>query len=211
MLEAYLFTLIGVVSAQLAPGPNLMAVASAAMDQGRRSGLCVTSGIASGMLIWSLASAFGLSALVAAYPSSLSVLKLVGGSYLIWMGGRALRSAWLAKSMPVSTSTSTRSDIDNWLYGLFVVLTNPKAAMMWIAVATFLFGADLNPLQVMLFGPLGAISGCIVYGMYAVLFSTRPAQIIYQRGARYLEGMFALSFGAMGGKLLWDGARELKP
>ena len=44
MIEAYLLTLIGVVGAQAAPGPNLMAVASAALGQGRKAALLVTLG-----------------------------------------------------------------------------------------------------------------------------------------------------------------------
>lgn len=52
MLEVFLITLIGVAAAQAAPGPNLIAVASAALGQGRCAALFVTVGVSTGMLFW---------------------------------------------------------------------------------------------------------------------------------------------------------------
>ena len=74
MLVAYALTWLGVVAAQASPGPNLAAVASVALAQGRRPALFVVTGIASGMLVWSLATALGLGALIEAFPASLLLL-----------------------------------------------------------------------------------------------------------------------------------------
>ena len=54
MLTIYLVTLLGVIAAQVSPGPNLVAVASVALAQGRQAALFVVTGVASGMLVWSV-------------------------------------------------------------------------------------------------------------------------------------------------------------
>lgn len=210
MLDAFLLTLIGVAAAQAAPGPNLIAVASAALGQGRRAGLLVTLGVSSGMLIWAVAVAFGLGVLFTRYPMTLVLLKLVGGTYLLWLAFRAFRSAWSGGESTIGADTKVRSNTAYWKRGLFVVLTNPKAALMWSAVATFLYGENLEPWQVVLFGPVGAISGFIIYGTYAVLFSTTSAKAVHSRFSRVIESIFGVAFGAFGGKLVLDGAQSIR-
>ncbi|MBX2836304.1 MAG: LysE family translocator [Gammaproteobacteria bacterium] len=210
MFEAFAITLVGVVAAQASPGPNLIAVASAALGQGRVSALLVTLGISTGMLFWAVAVSFGLGALFVQYPMSLTLLKLIGGSYLIWLAVRALMSVARGGDVVISANNHPHSRLRSWLHGIAVVLTNPKAALMWSAVATYLFGANLTTAQVALFGPVGAVSGLLIYGSYAFLFSTGSATVLYQRFSQGVETLFAASFGLFGGKLLIDGVRELR-
>jgi len=197
------------MAAQASPGPNLFAVASVAMGQGRSSALFVTLGVSSGMLIWAVAIAFGLGAMFTAYPVSLLLLKFMGGSYLLWLALRALRSAWEGNSSSISVDDCRKSKFENWQRGMLVVLTNPKAALMWSAVGTLLFGAGLDTWQVAFFGPIGAISGYLIYGTYALLFSTDAAGKIYTRFSRFIETLLAASFGTLGCKLILEGSREI--
>lgn len=210
MIEAYLITLLGVVAAQASPGPNLMAVASAGIGQGRRTALMVALGISTGMLIWAVAVSYGLGTLFTTYPRSLIALKIIGGSYLLWLAFRALKSAIANDPAKIVSDKNSQSDLVSWRRGLLVILTNPKAALMWSAVATFLFGSGLDTWQVAWFGPIGAISGLLIYGSYAVLFSTGAATSIYKRYSRWVESVFSAAFALLGGKLLFDGLRALR-
>ncbi|WP_110686516.1 LysE family translocator [Salinicola aestuarinus] len=209
MVSIYILTWLGVMAAQAAPGPNLAAVASVGLAQGRRPALFVVTGVASGMLVWSLATALGLGALIQAFPSSLLLLKLLGGGYLLYLAIKAARATLRAgASSAFMPEARTFSDGEAWRRGFWVLLTNPKAALMWTAVAAFLFGKGLSGLQVFAFGPLGALSGLAIYGGYAWLFSTGVAVRGYARAGRWFEGVFAASFGVMGASLVWSGLRE---
>lgn len=210
MIEAYLITLLGVMAAQASPGPNLVAVASVSLAQGREKGLFVVGGIASGMLVWSLATAYGLATVLEVFPYSLTAMRIVGGGYLLWLAFKGLKAAM--KNTPGSISASKRELTNTQAFrrGLLVLLTNPKAVMMWAAVATFLFGAGLTAEQVLAFGPLGALTGFVIYGSYALLFSTGIASRTYQRFSRWIEVLFSASFCALGGKLMFDGLKELR-
>jgi threonine/homoserine/homoserine lactone efflux protein len=210
LFEAYLITLTGVVLAQAAPGPNLLAVASAGLGQGRKTALMTVMGVATGMMIWAVAVAFGLAAVLTIYPKLLTAMKIAGGAYLLWLAVRALLSTWRGGSAGIRAQRAILSAGAAWRRGLLVVLTNPKAALMWTAVGTFLFGSGLAAWQVVVFGPLAAISAMAVYGSYALLFSSGLAARSYNRFARGIEVAFGAAFGALGGRLLADGIREMR-
>lgn len=212
MVSIYALTWLGVLAAQISPGPNLAAVASVGLAQGRRPALFVVLGISSGMLVWSLVTALGLGALIDAFPMSLLLLKLLGGGYLLFLAIKAARAT--LQGGGTSTFAGHRdplTDAQAWRRGVLVLLTNPKAALMWAAVASFLFGQGLGAWYVLAFGPMGALSGLVIYGTYAWLFSTGAAMRGYARFSRWFEGLFAAAFGAMGVSLLWSGLRDARP
>ena len=211
MLTIYALTWLGVVAAQSSPGPNLAAVASVALAQGRQPALWVVAGVSSGMLVWSALTALGLGALIETFPQALLLLKLAGGAYLLFLGIKAARAMVRQGSSPTFVPDSKRlSAYHAWRRGMLVVLTNPKAGLMWAAVASFLFGQGLSALHVLAFGPLGAFSGFVIYGTYAWLFSTGIAMRGYARFSTWVEAVFASAFGAMGAGLLWSGLRDFK-
>jgi len=211
MISAFVAALIGVMAAQASPGPNMMAVAGAALKQGRGAALLVVTGIASGSLVWAALTAFGLGELFRRVPGVLTALMFLGGAYLLWLALRSLRSAWRGEAAAIVANRETLSPSAAWRRGLLVVLTNPKAALMWSAIATFLFGAGLPMLAVLAFGPLVAITATLIYGGYGLLFSSQLAGRIYERFARAIEFVFGAAFGALGGVLVLAGVRALRP
>ena len=210
MLEAFAATIVGVALAQASPGPNMLAVAGIALGQGRRAATWAVLGVSCAMFIWAAVVAVGLGAVTAAFPSLLVSMKLVGGAYLCWLALRALRASLRGGVAAVSASDGRLSRAAAWRRGFFVVLTNPKAALMWAAVGTFLFGSGLTALQVAAFGPLAAVSAFVIYGSYGWAFSTGVAARAYARFARGVEAALGVAFGALGATLVWDGLRELR-
>ena len=72
----------GIVLAQISPGPNLMAVSSIALGGGRMPGAIAAVGVATGVFIWSILFAFGIGALLKAFPQAITAMRLLGGGYL---------------------------------------------------------------------------------------------------------------------------------
>jgi threonine/homoserine/homoserine lactone efflux protein len=210
MLQALFITWLGVCAAQASPGPNMMAVADAALGQGRRSALLTVAGIATGSLVWAGAAALGLGAMFQAFPALLTMLKFAGGAYLLFIGAKALIIAWRGQATTLAATRNSRSDLQSWRRGFVVVMTNPKAALMWSAVATFLFGSGLSGLQVLAFGPAVALSALAIYGGYGVVFSTGLASRAYDRFFRIIQTVFGAAFGALGITLLLSALKELK-
>ena len=209
MIE-FLPLVLGVLLAQVSPGPNMMAVSSVALGTGRRAGVLTAAGVASGVFVWAILFTFGIGAFFNAFPESITAMKLAGGSYLLFLGIRAVRAAFRFTETGGSKARLERTGGRAFVTGLLVVLTNPKAALMWIAVSIFLASAHPSHGQFLAIGFCMSLSAMAVYGTYAVLFSTGLAMRAYRRTARYVEGAFGAIFGALGVKLVVDGIRELR-
>lgn len=210
MLKVYFVTWVGLVFAQMAPGPNLLAVASTALGAGRRQALFVAAGVALAASAWLLFAAFALAAVVATVPAALTALKLAGGAYLLYVASRGVRAALRGGEVRFREgSVAVLSPGAALRRGLLVNLTNPKSALAWGAIATFMYGAGLSASAVAGFAPIGSLSAFAVYSVYAILFSGARARRLYARFWRGFEALFAAAFGAIGASLVADGAADV--
>lgn len=209
MLEIYGITIAAIVVAQITPGPNLLAVAGTALSQGRGAALLVTFGVATAIFIWVSAMAAGLGAVLSIYPALLTAMKFLGGGYLCFLALKAFRSALRGESPTLKANRRQLTPLAAWRTGLLVNLTNPKSALMWGAVTTFMLGSGLSSFQVLGFAPIGFLTALAVYGTYSLLFSTGVARSLYARFVKGTETLFGLAFGAVGGGLVLSGVRDL--
>ena len=184
-------------AAALSPGPNLAAVASRSLGAGRAAGQRVALGIAAGAFLWALASAAGVGALFERVPGALRALELAGGAYLGWLGFRGLRSAWRGGAGTVAPVRSRGAAADV-AHGLAVTLTNPKVALVWIALAAFVAPAIGSPAALLLFAAGAAALAWAIYGGYGWLFSARGARALHARFARAADAAFGTLFAALG-------------
>jgi threonine/homoserine/homoserine lactone efflux protein len=74
----------------LAPGPDSMLVIRNTMRGGRKAGWTTACGTMTGLAIWAVAAALGLSALVRVSHVGYDVLRFAGAAYLIWLGATSL-------------------------------------------------------------------------------------------------------------------------
>ena len=167
--------IVGVLLAQVTPGPNMMAVSSYALGAGRRAGVLVAAGVASGVFVWAVSFAFGIGAILKMFPATLVAMKLIGGLYLLFMAARAIRSAFRPASGGAARAVARSSGTRAYLVGVLVVLTNPKAALMWVAISMFLASHGSTTVSNLIVGICATGSAMAVYGAYAYLFSTDVA------------------------------------
>lgn len=199
ILLAYAAFLLGAMS----PGPNILAVIGTSMSEGRKSGTALAMGIAMGSFSWGLLSAIGLTALLTTYASALFVIKIIGGCYLLWLGYKSLRSA--ASKYDLNTMTldgDKRSPRDFFMRGYLIQMTNPKAALTWIAIITLGLAPDA-PIWVAGVIVTGAtLLSVVMHGLYAVAFSTSFMVRVYSKARRYIQATLGVFFVGAGIKLL---------
>src|SRR3954471_23142293 len=78
----------------ITPGVDTMLVLRTTARRGRRVGLAAVTGVGLGCVVWVLASALGVTAVLAASRLAFEVLRVAGVGYLAWLGLRAL---WLTR------------------------------------------------------------------------------------------------------------------
>lgn len=199
IMLAYAAFLLGAMS----PGPNILAVIGTSMSEGRKSGTALAMGIAMGSFSWGLLSAIGLTALLATYASALLVIKIIGGCYLLWLGYKSLCSA--ASKYDLNTMTldgDKRRPRDFFMRGYLIQMTNPKAALTWIAIITLGLAPDA-PMWVAAAIVTGAtLLSVIMHGLYAVAFSTNFMVRVYSKARKYIQATLGIFFVGAGIKLL---------
>lgn len=75
----------------VSPGPDFALTVHNTVARGRRAGFATSLGVVTGQLLWGVATAAGLSALLVASHPLFVALRFVGAAYLIWLGIQALR------------------------------------------------------------------------------------------------------------------------
>ena len=187
----------------MSPGPNILAVIGTSMSTGRRSGVALALGVAGGSLCWAVLTAVGLSALLASYAFALTVIKVVGGLYLLWLAYKSFRAAAAAHDIEATTlSGSIRSPVGYFTRGFTIQMTNPKAALAWIAIIS-LGLQESAPLWVGFAIVSGtAILSVVIHCVYAMAFSTPVMVRLYSRARRWIQGVLGAFFALAGIKLL---------
>ncbi|MBT8417396.1 MAG: LysE family translocator [Silicimonas sp.] len=176
------------------PGPANIALATVAMSSGRPSGLLFGAGLSLGLAIWGVVAATGLGALLQTSASALTLLKLVGGLYLLWLAFASGRAAVRPTARPVAAPAPGA-----WFWrGLMLNLSNPKAVVAWMAALSMGLGGGDGLAQLLLATLVCMAIGVVNYTGYALAFSLRGAMRLYQRLRRWIDGIVAGLFAVAG-------------
>ena len=184
-LCAFALLCLGMV---LTPGPNMMYLVSRSICQGRRAGLVSLGGVGLGFLVYMLAAAFGITALLFAVPLAYDGLRLAGAAYLLYLAWQALRpggrSPFQVRDLPVDSNRRL------FAMGFLTNLLNPKAAMMYLSLLPqFIDPARgnvltqslaLGCLQIIISLSLNALIASAA-GTIATFLGSRPAWMVVQR------------------------------
>ncbi|MGP3918177.1 LysE family translocator [Nonomuraea sp. 10N515B] len=124
----YLLAFAGAcVLVAMVPGVSTAVILRQTLRSGRGSGLAATLGNETGILLWGLAAAFGLSALLVASQLAYDVMRVIGAVVLVVMGAQAL---WQArKGAPPAEVATAPGWRGAYLAGVGTCLANPKAAV----------------------------------------------------------------------------------
>lgn len=196
---AYTAFLLAIMS----PGPNVLAVMGTSMAVSRQAGLGLAMGVAGGSFCWAALTAAGLTVVVSAFAWTLTVIKIAGGLYLLWLAYKSFRSALSSRDIDVAQLAGGRRSLPGYLLrGFTVQMTNPKAALAWIAIIS-LGLQDGAPYWVGLTVVVGTtFLSVIVHCTYALVFSTSVAVRVYSKARRWIQGTLGAFFAFAGIKLL---------
>jgi threonine/homoserine/homoserine lactone efflux protein len=197
-----LFAALGVFALGfLVIGPNIAAIMATSMAHGRRRGLAMALGVALGSGLWAALTVAGLASLITAYSWAVTVLKGFGVIFLLWLAVKAFRSAARPTTDLIEAPAARGSA---FLAGLAIQMTNPKAALQWIAIAAIAMNGEA-PWQV---GAILVVAATILsllgHGAYALTFSASAVVRTYRRTRRWIDGGLGAFFGFAAYRLATD-------
>lgn len=115
------------------PGPTILLVVSYALGHGRKTAFATVSGVALGDFTAMTASLFGLGALLAASATLFTVLKWIGGAYLIWLGIKLWRAPIVTEPMADNDNLPEEKSLKIFLHAYIVTALNPKSIVFFVA------------------------------------------------------------------------------
>lgn len=192
----------------LTPGPDVLFIVSHALKSGVRAGLVAALGIVSGCFVHVIAAALGVGALLATSATAFTLLKWVGGGYLVWMGLRLLRSRPDApRVVPAAlVPDETAADLRRvYLRGFLTNVLNPKVALFFLAFVPQFIAPDAadKVTAFLLLGLLFNINSLPINFGYAWLaaWAARRVQLV-QRALHWLDRLAGVMFLGFGLKLV---------
>jgi len=187
------------------PGPSVLFVIGRSLSLGRRGGLWSVLGNELGALIPIAAVALGVGSLVAESVALFTVVKLLGASYLAWLGVQAIRHRRDGLGQAVETTPREVSSGTVLKQGFIVGATNPKTIVFFVAaLPQFVdFHAGAVPLQMMVLGLVFTVIAFACDGLWALVAGS--ARSWFERSPKRLAAVRGTGGGMMiglGGTLL---------
>ena len=178
----------------LTPGPDNLFVLMQSAIWGRKAGMFVVLGLATGILGHTMAVAIGLAAVFAASPMAFTALKLAGAAYLLYLAWQILRA-------PVGPEHGQRPEPQKpaalYRRGIIMNLTNPKVLLFFFAFLPQFTSPALGPIgpQTVQLGAVFMLATLLVFG--AIAFFSGAFGELLQRSVtarRWLNRIAALVF-----------------
>ena len=150
----------------VAPGPDNLFVLSQSALFGSRSGLLVTLGLCTGLLVHIAAATLGVAAIFQTSPLAFNLLKAVGAAYLVLLAVQAFRASAAGLEVGAHSGSGARA---LYFRGIIMNVTNPKVALFFLAfLPQFTDSARGSvALQMLLLGSFFMVSTLLVFGAVA--------------------------------------------
>jgi threonine/homoserine/homoserine lactone efflux protein len=197
MLSAVIAFAVASLLVSMIPGPTTVVILRQSIRAGRSAGVATVLGNETGWLVWCLAAAFGLSALLLVSEVAFDVMRIVGAIVLVCFGARMLWQAWRSarggpSDDPAVSSPAAPSLWSCYRSGLLTNLANAKAGVFALSFLPQFVPEGAPALPMLLF--LAVASALIDLTWYlgivrlvgaAERFFKRPA---VRRHLEYLSG-----------------------
>lgn len=203
MITQFWTFLIAITLLTLFPGVDSLLVVRNASRGGWKDGLATSTGICCGLFVHASVSALGVSALLLQSAVAFSALKLIGGGYLLWLGGCSLWQAVRRGNQPglsmmpaiKKTFQLQRSLREGFVCNVF----NPKALLFYMAFLPQFIDPTRSPLLQSLFmATVHFVIAMIYQGLLVILVDRVKNWFQGSSLRRWTEGLVGLilvSFG----------------
>lgn len=115
------------------PGPTILLVVSYALGYGRKTAAVTASGVALGDLVAMTASMLGLGALLATSAELFTVLRWVGGAYLVYLGIKLWRAPVQTGPISDNDNLPERKSHRIFFHAFMVTALNPKSIVFFVS------------------------------------------------------------------------------
>ena len=187
----------------LFPGPAMLFLVARGVAGGPRVGALSALGVETANAVYVVATALGLTALLAASSLAFGAIRYAGAAYLVYLGVRTLRHR--STSLKPQVTVTSPPAWASWRQGFLVGIGNPKAALFFLALFPQFLHADADAgavwSQVLVLGAVTVAIGVVLDVAYGVFGGLARARIARSgrtlRGSRLTVGVTYLGLGGL--------------
>ncbi|MFP5311152.1 MAG: LysE family translocator [Actinomycetes bacterium] len=171
----------------LVPGIDTALVLRSSITRTRGYAFATALGISTGAMVWGVAAAVGVSALLAASELAYRALTLAGAAYMVWLGVSLLwksrakaGTAAATAAGPTLPAAANGQLLRGWATGTGTNLLNPKVGVFYIATIPQFIPTGVSPLLV----------GVVLAGVHCLLTMAWFTLLIFgsQFASKWLKG-----------------------
>jgi threonine/homoserine/homoserine lactone efflux protein len=154
------------------PGPAVILILKNAILRGRGSATVTALGVLTADLIWATASVVGLTALLVSSQVALDVVRVVGATYLFYLGVRLLRTRefHLAHDEDAGDGPAKVTARRAFGEGFLCDMSNPKTVLVYASVIPQFLTASSSGTDAFVLGMVFAALGFAASVAYALVF-----------------------------------------
>ncbi|MDX6438591.1 MAG: hypothetical protein QOF45_1174 [Gaiellaceae bacterium] len=196
---------VGVVAVIVVlPGPDMALVLQNGLTRGRRAAVETAVGINAGLLVWAVAAALGIAALLHASAPAFTLLKLAGAAYLVFLGLRALGDACRGTA-DAAPERAARRKTSPFRQGLLSNLLNPKIALVFTTlIPQFVDAGDPAVAETLLLAAIFIGMGLVWLTSYALLVAKVGALLQRSVVRRVLNAVTGTVLTSLGVRLAFS-------
>lgn len=182
--------LISAIAIILIPGPSVLFTIARAISWGKTIAVLTVLGNTLGVFVLSIGVALGLGPLLQSSETINSLVQIIGGAYIVWLGIDAIRHRVSTAASIVEVQGGAPTKINTVKQGFVVGILNPKVIVFFAAVLPHFVDPTHSSITSQLFalGALFCILGFTFDSMYGLLagtardwFASSPKRLITMR------------------------------
>ncbi|MFO6422802.1 LysE family translocator [Motilimonas sp. KMU-193] len=189
--------------AAASPGPDFVLVSQQTLSRGKRAGLLCSVGIALGLSIHILYSAFGLAAVIANSSNLLWLIKILGGSYLCYLGVKGLMAKpSVNPATPEPAGAKEQSAFKTIGLGFLCNALNPKAPIYFVSLFTLVLTPEIPLSHLFIYGIWMMVIQLAWFSAVVGLLSRPAINRKFVRLGHWLDRILGGAMVALGVKIL---------
>ena len=159
-MDQILLFFISSLALIMMPGPDILFVINQSLED-KKSGLLVSFGLCSGLIVHTLVLAFGLSAIIEQNDNVIMFFKYFGSIYLFYLAIQEFKK---------NRVTRERQKENFYLRGVYMNLINPKVLIFFLAYfPNFLFSDTISTsYQFIILGSIFILQALIVFSIVSI-------------------------------------------
>ena len=187
------------------PGANVLLTINAALNYERRVAIFSAFGVSCATLLWAFFGGSGLVLLLSHSPSLFGLMKLVGGSYLLYLGIRQIYLTRKIKRIGEDTENIQSISLSKqkvFSSAFITSILNPKTGFFVVSLFSISIPENMNSmllLAIMLTMSLITLSWHL---FLAFVFSHQSAKNVYARVSGQINYITGGLFAAFGVKVM---------